>query len=68
MNTTTRQYRCFSDDELAERAEDILCDRDGEPLSEWSRERLRAIYDEMRHRNALRKAGTPAIFWFADEQ
>lgn len=68
MQTTNRHYRSCSNDELAQCEMDIRCDRDGEPLTDWSRERLQAIYDEMRRRNALRKAGTPAIFWFADDQ
>lgn len=68
MQTTANHYRSLSDEALAERETDILCDRDGEPLSEWSRECLRAVHDEMRRRNAFRKAGTPAIFWFADDQ
>ena len=68
MQTTNWHYRSRTNEELAQCEADILCDRDGEPLTDWSRDRLRTIYDEMRRRNALRKAGTPAIFQFADDR
>jgi len=53
--------RALSDDELAEREQDVRFDRSG-PMNDSDRARLRAILDEMRRRNALAPASLPAPF------
>lgn len=52
-------YYIFNNDELIQLAHDIVYDRDGEPMNEWSRDRLRGVYREMRRRNrATRSSDT----------
>lgn len=55
-------YYIFNNDELIQMAHDIVCDRDGEPMNDWSRDKLRGVYGEMRRRNRLSSASDELPF------
>ena len=55
-------YHTFSNEELDQMAHDIVCDRDGEPMNDYSRAKLRGVYGEMRRRNLLSSASEELPF------